>query len=330
MGSLRGDPGPPAVEARELTFWYGEGQRALDAVELRADPGRVVALLGPNGSGKTTLLRLLAGRLRPDGGRLRVLGAGPPLPSPVLRRAAYAGAEPVHRESLSGRENARFFARARGMRKEAARRTADGLLERLGLAEMADEPVSAYSRGMKRKLLLAECLVHRPDLLLLDEPFGGLDPPAADALTDELRRLSADGAAVVLATHAVGRVPELADRIVFLHRGRVVADEAPGALLCRLRERRRAELRVRLPERSPHPALAAPFRVEAEDRDGTGRVRLEVSWPADEADVTDLLRILAASGAALRELRVPEPDLSGAFRVLTGDDLDGPASGGSP
>lgn len=322
MGPLSEPSGEAAVDVRDLSFSYGGRRPALSGVTLRARAGEVVAVLGPNGSGKTTLLRILSGRIGPGSGRVRVLGSTPPLPPAILRRTGHAGADPVHREVLTGRENVLFFARACGLPPTPAARSTDDLLELVGLGAAGDAPVSEYSRGMKRKLLLVESLVHAPDLLLLDEPFGGLDPPTTETLIRELGARARKGVTVLLATHALGRVPDLAGRVVFLHEGRVVADDTPDELLAGLRERCRAELLVRPSGSGDPPQLHAPFRIEEDGGpDPDGLMSLRVSWPREWADVSTLVRLLTDGGATVRELRVVEPDLSGVFRRLTGRSL---------
>ncbi len=330
MGPLTEPAGSPFLELRDLSFRYPGGREALDGVGLDVHGGQLVAVAGPNGSGKTTLLRLAAGRLHSTRGSVRVLEAPSPPGPEALRRIGFAGADAVHRDALTGRENARFFAAASGIAPGPADEALVSLFDRLDLDEVADTPVEEYSRGMKRKLLLVEALAHRPDLIVLDEPFGSLDPPGADALAALLRERTASGAAVLLATHALARVPELADRVVFLHRGRVVEDAPPDDLLARHRGRPEAELRVRLSGDGDLPALAAPYRLEETGPEGGGGTpdagprerRIRVSWPRDEVGVSDLVVRLADWGVEIRELKIREPGLGRAFRELTGAEID--------
>ena len=227
-----GGPAAPVVRGDGLTYRYPSGRRGVEAVDLEARPGEVVALLGPNGSGKSTLLRLLATELRPGAGRLELLGRVPSRRTVALRRRLGVAPDvPVHLDVLSGRHNVVLFGRAAGLGSREARERADALLERLGLAEDAAAPAGAYSHGMRRKLLLAQALVHEPDLLLLDEPTLGLDPPSREALLDLLRERAGTGAATVVASNDLPFVWELAHRVAFLHRGRKVAGGTPAELL---------------------------------------------------------------------------------------------------
>jgi len=236
------------------------------------EAGERLALIGPNGSGKTTLARLLATDLSPSGGELYLLGESARRPTPELRRRiGYAGDRPIHWEPLTGAENLRFFWEVgRSRRHEAAGPEGEGPLSRsstspssdpdddsrsgrtplsvarsLGLGPVLDEPVSRYSFGMRRRLLLSEVLASRAQLLLFDEPTVGLDPSGVAAFGQELLERAREGAAVVLATNEVREVPDWATRVLFLSEGRVVADDAPGSLLLRVKGRTLVTVRFR-------------------------------------------------------------------------------------
>jgi heme exporter protein A len=196
------------------------GTPVLAGVDLVVEPGETVALLGPNGAGKTTLLRVLALLLRPTAGRLALFGVDARVAPPALRRRlGYLGHESFCYPDLTGAENLAFQARLFGV-AGAARRTRD-LLAWAGLEAVADRPVRAYSRGTLQRLALARTLLHEPDLLLLDEPFSGLDPEAASALQDQVTALRLAGRSIVLTTHDLERAAPLATRIAILHRGRI-------------------------------------------------------------------------------------------------------------
>ena len=213
---------------------YG-ATRALDAVDIRADGGEIVAVLGSNGAGKTTLLRALSGERRPDRGEVffdgsAVFGAGPGWRGRVGLVSHRTG---LYRH-LSVMENLRFFAGLQGVpqRRDAVR----GALEAVGAAGLADLRVATLSRGQSRRAALARSLVHDPDFLFLDEPFTGLDPLGAETLESVLEACRTAGRVVLLVTHDLRRGLRLADRVVVLRRGRKVFDgegtEAdPGQLL---------------------------------------------------------------------------------------------------
>jgi len=211
--------GDPPVRAEGLVRAFA-GTPVLAGVDLVVRPGEAVVLLGPNGAGKTTLLRILALLLRPGGGRLALFGADAGTAPPVLRRRiGYVAHESLCYPDLTAAENLAFYARLFDV-PNAPARIAE-LIAWAGLESAARRRVRAYSHGMAQRLALARALLHAPDLLLLDEPFSGLDPEAAAALQRRLAELRAAGHAIVLATHDLERAAPVATRLAILHRGRV-------------------------------------------------------------------------------------------------------------
>ena len=209
-----------AIELDGLERRYGE-RVALADVTVRLEAGQTLAVLGGNGAGKTTLLRVLAGLLRPHGGRVRVLGADLPaerwqLPGQV----GYLGHEPLLYRDLSGRENLRYHARLHGVPQE---RVAT-VLGQVGMERRGDDPVRELSRGMVQRVAVARAILHEPPLLLLDEPRANLDPAAAELLEPLVGRAS--GRTRVLVSHDVAGALAEADVVLRLKRGRpVAADE---------------------------------------------------------------------------------------------------------
>lgn len=215
-----------AIEARGLEKRFGP-VAALRGIDLAVPGGSLLAVLGPNGAGKSTLLRLLAGLARPSAGELRVAGGA------VDRRAARArigfiGHATMLYPALTARENLRFAARLYGVPDPGGR--ADRLLAEQDLVGAAHRPAAALSRGMAQRLAIARGLVHDPPVVLLDEPFTGLDRVGAGRLADRLRAVRAGGRTVVLVTHDLARAAELADAAVVLVRGRLVHRAEAGAL----------------------------------------------------------------------------------------------------
>ena len=195
----------------------------LRGLDLTLRRGEFVALTGPNGSGKSTLLRLLAGLSRPDGGSIHIGGWQVPAELAALRaQIGYVGHETLLYDQLSATENLRFCARLYGL-AEAEKRI-PALLERVGLARRAQDRVRNYSRGMQQRLAIARALLHDPAVLLLDEPFDGLDAAATEALAQLLR--SSRERSIIMATHRLGLAEQLADRAVILLNG-VVKRELP-------------------------------------------------------------------------------------------------------
>jgi len=207
------------VELRDVSLGY-ERSPVLEHVSLAIERGEFLALLGPNGAGKTTLLRVLATLLRPSGGTLQLFGEDASRRPPATRRlVGHVGHESACYPDLSGRENLEFYAALYGV-PNAGDRIAE-LLRWSGLEAAARRPVRVYSRGMTQRLALARALLHGPELLLLDEPFSGLDPAGAQRLQSLLGELARAGHAIVLSTHDLERVAAVATRIAILHRGNI-------------------------------------------------------------------------------------------------------------
>jgi heme exporter protein A len=212
----------PLVDASGLTRAFG-ARRAVDAVTLAIESGECLALFGPNGAGKTTLLRLLAGLLRPSAGSARVDGV--PLTGGARARAAVGliSHQTMLYPSLTALENVVFSARLHGVPDAGA--AALAALERTGIAERAHTPVRALSRGMQQRVTVARALVHEPRVLLLDEPFTGLDDAGATALARALAELAREGAALLLVTHDVREGLALATHVAVMRRGTLVLHE---------------------------------------------------------------------------------------------------------
>jgi heme exporter protein A len=209
----------PAVSATGVRRSLA-GTPVLDGVDLEVAPGEVVALLGPNGAGKTTLLRVLALLLRPSAGRLALFGIdATEAPSALRRRVGWVGHESACYPDLTAAENLDFYAALFHL-DDRPRRVADALTWS-GLHGTGRRPVRAFSRGMSQRLALARAFLHAPDLLLLDEPFTGLDQEGVERLQEKLAALSRAGHAIVLATHDVDRVQPIATIVAILHRGRI-------------------------------------------------------------------------------------------------------------
>ena len=206
----------PAVETEGLSRRYGR-RWALRDVSVAVPAGAVVMLAGRNGSGKSTLLRVLATALHPDHGRARILGLDVRHErEAVRRRVALLSHHSYLYEALSARENLAVAARFLGRPEEPA------LLARVGLAARADDPVLSFSAGMRKRLSLARVLLQQADVVLLDEPYGELDPPGFELLDGAIAELKARGSTVVMATHLVERGRRLCDRALMLEDGRLV------------------------------------------------------------------------------------------------------------
>ncbi|WP_439656478.1 ATP-binding cassette domain-containing protein [Lentzea sp. HUAS TT2] len=218
------------VETEGLTKRYGSAT-VLTGLDLKVAEGSVLALLGPNGAGKTTTIRILSTLTRPDGGTARVCGFDVAREATAVRGViSLTGQYAAVDEEQTGRENLVMIARLRRFARSAARGRAVELLERFGLTDAADRRVRTYSGGMRRRLDLAMSLVAQPRLLFLDEPTTGLDPVSRTTMWDAIGDLVRDGVTIFLTTQYLEEADRLADRIVVLHNGSVVADGTADAL----------------------------------------------------------------------------------------------------
>jgi heme exporter protein A len=222
------------VELADVSRHFGR-RRALSHVSLTAKAGDIVGLFGPNGAGKSTLIGILATLVAPNAGETRYGGQAARELGPSLRRRIGVLAHELYLYAeLSARQNLRFFAELYGLDSRA---TVDAALERAGLADRGDDPVSGFSRGMRQRLALERALLHGPRLVLFDEPFTGLDDHAVGLVAARLRQAAADGCIVVMATHDLDLADGLVTRVALMRAGKLVSDEpADTGLRARYRE----------------------------------------------------------------------------------------------
>jgi ABC-2 type transport system ATP-binding protein len=271
-----------AIEARGLIKTYRGDVRALDGVSLAAEAGSVFGLLGPNGAGKSTAVKILTTLSRPDSGEAFVAGHDV-LRHPARVRLAIGCVAQKSGLDLqaTGRENLLLQGRVYGMRGKALRSRAQELMDRFGLAEAADRTVKTYSGGMQRKLDVAVGLMHRPQVLFLDEPTTGLDPEARVDMWSEIARLAGDeGLTILMTTHYLEEADSLARRLAIVDRGKVVAEGTPDEL--------KGEMR------------GDAIHVELEEQTRGGEVRRALERVPDLYDVAvepRALRARADSGA---------------------------------
>jgi heme ABC exporter ATP-binding subunit CcmA len=214
----------PLIQTHELVKAFGLVP-VLRKLSLDVERGQCVALLGPNGSGKSTLLRLLAGLSKPTGGSITVGGWELPREAAAVRsQIGMVSHKPLLYENLTGRENLRFFARLYNLPASERESRIDALLERVGLARRAGDLTRAYSRGMLQRLSIARALLHNPDVLLMDEPYTGLDQAASAMLDEVTQEAKANGRTIIMATHELDRAARLASRVVILARGEINFD----------------------------------------------------------------------------------------------------------
>jgi len=304
-----------AIEAEGLKKQYGE-VKALDGVSLEAEQGTVLGLLGPNGAGKTTAVRILTTLLRPDAGSARVHGLDVVKEATELRRhIGLAGQYAAVDEGLTGQENLELFARLYGMGRAEARKRAGELLEAFSLERAADRVVGTYSGGMRRRLDLAASLTARPPVLFLDEPTTGLDPRSRLALWDTIADRVASGTTVLLTTQYLEEADRLADEIVVIDQGHVIAQGTGAQLKDRVGGDR---LEVRLADDAQaDSAIAALAGVTSEQpvlRDGL----LTASVSRRDGTMMEALRRLDEAGVEVADLTLRRPTLDDVFLTLTG------------
>ena len=222
------------LEIRHLRKSFGP-LVAVDDVSFAVERGRLVGLLGPNGAGKTTTVSMIAGLLTPDRGDVLVGGARLAGDTdPKKRRIGLVPQDLALYDEMSARANLRFFGALYGLSGAALDRAIASALDLVGLADRVNDRVSTYSGGMKRRLNLAAGLLHDPDILLLDEPTVGVDPQSRNAIFDNLELLKSRGKALLYTTHYMEEVERLADRIVVVDHGRVIADDTLAGLQSRV------------------------------------------------------------------------------------------------
>ncbi|MSR82599.1 MAG: ATP-binding cassette domain-containing protein [Candidatus Latescibacteria bacterium] len=212
---------PDAVVLEGVRKSFGE-KVALEDLWLRIPTGCICGFLGSNGAGKTTTIRLIIGIFRPDAGRIQVLGQADP--ALVKHRLGYLPEEKGLYKKMKVQDLILYFAQLKGMEVGQARQRAGELLATLGLAEWADKKCEALSKGMGQKLQILISLIHRPELVILDEPFSGLDPLSRDAMRDLIVELRREGRTVIFSTHVMEQAEQLCDRVVLIDQGRKLVE----------------------------------------------------------------------------------------------------------
>jgi ABC transporter DrrB family efflux protein len=306
------------IEVDGLTKRFGDTE-ALAGVSFTVGGGEVVGLLGPNGAGKTTLVRVLATLLAPDQGRASV-GGMDVVDDPVSARRllGLAGQAAAVDELLSGRENLELIGTLYGLPSEVCRRRAVETLERFGLLDAADRRVGTYSGGMRRRLDLGATLIGLPAVILLDEPTAGLDPRSRIELWDLIEEIAAGGTTILLTSQHLDEVERLADRIVVIDRGVVVAD-APPAVLKKAVAAEVLEARL---GRDADVADVAALLIDVGDappRVDAAVMRVAMTTSAGIPALMTAARRLDDAGVDVVDLAIRRPSLDDVFLTLTGD-----------
>lgn len=308
---------PLAVDAHGLTKIFSKGSvKALDGFDLEVPTGQVVGLLGPNGAGKTTAVRILSTIIRPDAGSATIMGHDVVKHAARVRRViGLAGQYATVDEHLTGTENLSMVGSLCHLPRADVKPRAKELLEQFGLADAADRPASTYSGGMRRRLDLAAALVARPPVLFLDEPTTGLDPQSRIGLWDVIEALVKGGTTVLLTTQYLEEADRLADRIVVINSGQVIANGTPAELKADLGATV-LEFTLDTPEKAQEAAaLLSDLSAKVAHVDGN---LLELTVEQGPPVAAESLRRLDAAHIDLLGLSLHEPSLDDVFLALTG------------
>jgi ABC-2 type transport system ATP-binding protein len=302
----------PTILTRRLTKQYGE-TKVVDALDLRTAPGEVFGLLGPNGAGKTTTILMLLGMVEPTAGDIEVLGLDPARnPLAVKSRVGYLPDAVGFYPDLTGRENLRFTAELNRLSRGEADRRIDSLLVDVGLVDSGDRPVGVYSRGMKQRLGIADALIKRPEILILDEPTTAIDPEGVAEILGLISRLAKDeGVTILLSSHLLHQVQAVCDRVAIFVKGRVVAQGAPHELATDSKGPEEVEISVGADEAAVRAALANQKFLRSLK---PGRLPRSYLVEVDHGSTNKLVSSLVEAGLPLTSVRRLSEDLDEVYR----------------
>ncbi|RMF86207.1 MAG: ATP-binding cassette domain-containing protein [Planctomycetota bacterium] len=299
-----------ALALEHVTKRYG-GFAAVDDLNLEVPTGRITGFLGPNGAGKTTTIRMIMSIIYPDSGAIRVLGHDSALS--VKDRIGYLPEERGLYRKMTVEHTLRYFGRLKGMRGDALQRRIEQQLERVGLRDWLRKPVESLSKGMQQKLQFISTILHDPDLVILDEPFSGLDPLNMELLKDLLLELRDAGKTVIFSTHQMDQAQRLCDRLVLINRGRKLV----SGTLEEIRSGFSARIVTLEGDGDFAPLAAHSGVVEAQILEDRARFELD-----DEADANELLRRATELGR-ITKFEIQRPDLHEIFVKLVEQDAVG-------
>jgi ABC-2 type transport system ATP-binding protein len=303
-----------ALSLTGVTKRYGDFT-AVQSLSFGVETGQICGFLGPNGAGKTSTIRMILGLVEPTEGAIEVLGTSDA--RKVRERIGFLPEERGLYKRMTPIDAIAFFAGLKGMGDREARRRAKAMLEEQGLGAAMNRPIKALSKGMSQKVQLLSAIAHEPELVILDEPFSGLDPVNQQSLEAIIRDLAAKGATVLFSTHVMQHAERLCDRVVLMARGRKMFDgDMAGA------RSHAPRLLVLEGDISPEAVQALPGieRVEVSTIADQGTVQLSATLKPG-ANGQEALRAAFSQGLDLRRFELKEPTLHDAFIALTGDQI---------
>ena len=306
------------IEVEDLRKEFGD-VIAVDGASFTAEPGEILGLLGPNGAGKSTSIGCISGLLQPTAGRVRVLGHDVALEARAAKESlGVVPQELALYEELPATENLAYWGAAYGMRGAELRQRVTEVLEVVGLLDRSKEAVKKFSGGMKRRLNFACGIVHRPKVLLLDEPTVGVDPQSRVRLLDLVREEAGNGACVLYTTHYMEEAQELCDRVGIIDHGKLIAMGTLDELRGMMGERDLLRLAGSFDLERVRPALEGVDGVEVAAADADS---LRLSLPEASKRLPAIFRALEGAGAEVRETTLTQPSLESLFIKLTGREL---------
>ncbi len=314
MSKLTNDT--PAVEAVGLVKAFGK-IKAVDGISLTIRPGTICGILGPNGAGKTTAINMLATLLKPDAGTAKIFGYDVRKDTQIVRQLiGLTGQYATIDENLTAMENLKIFARLLGSSHADAKRRAEDLLEEFSLSDAANRELSKFSGGMRRRLDLAASLLSSPPLIFLDEPTTGLDPRTRAQMWQTIRTLVKNGSTVLLTTQYLDEADQLADNIVVIDRGKIVANDTPAGLKHSV-SASSLQFTVKNPD---YTSKAAQITERILGSKSQISEAAEITVPlADTSKLVDVLTALKETEIDITAINVREPSLDEVFLALTGD-----------
>ena len=316
MKPVKKAEGVPAIEARGLVKVFGDN-RAVDGIDLTVPTGCIYGVLGPNGAGKTTVINILATLLKADAGTAKIFGHDVQHEAQIVRQLiGVTGQSATVDEKLSATENLVIFGRLLGLRGSDAKKKAAELLEEFGLTESAKLTLEKFSGGMRRRLDLAASLIAQPPLIFLDEPTTGLDPRTRNQMWNTIRQLVASGSTILLTTQYLDEADQLANRIVVIDHGRVIAEGTPHELKTAIGA---ATLHIRLANGKDSAEAMRIIQTVLMVKASTLEPALISAPIADPERVTDILLALRETDIHLAGVSVEEPTLDEVFLAVTGD-----------